>query len=253
MSNSQRHAIWWGRVLVASLLGLGLGIGVAHAATPADLVGGVLKEDYSPALRNLVALSMLSLIPVLLVGMTSFTRIVIVLSLLRHALGIPQTPPNSVIVTLAICLTYFSMAPVMDRVNESALQPYLTNSLTTQEALDKASVPIRRFMVGQTRESDLQAVLEMAHAPQPKVMEDIRLSQLLPAFLLSELKTAFQIGFVIFLPFLLIDLVVGAVLMALGMIMVPPATISLPLKILLFVLIDGWVLVSKALLSSYWA
>jgi flagellar biosynthetic protein FliP len=238
----------------AVLLAIGLlAISSAHAATPADLVGGMLKQDYSPALRNLVALSMLSLLPVLLVGMTSFTRIVIVLSLLRHALGLPQTPPNSVIVTLAICLTYFSMAPVTDRVNAVALQPYLANSISTQEALDRAAVPLRAFMVRQTRESDLKAVLEMAHAPQPKKIDEIRFSQLLPAFLLSELKTAFQIGFVIFLPFLLIDLVVGAALMALGMIMVPPATISLPLKILLFILIDGWVLVSKALLSSYWA
>jgi flagellar biosynthetic protein FliP len=253
MRNPKSERREWHTLLFLGLIGLGVSFGVAHAASPADLVGGALKEDYSPALRNLVLLSMLSLLPVLLVGMTSFTRIVIVLSLLRHALGLPQTPPNSVIVTLAICLTYFSMAPVADRINEVALQPYLASKISTQQAVDLGAVPIRKFMVGQTRESDLQAVLEMAHAPQPKQIEDIRFSNLLPAFLLSELKTAFQIGFVIFLPFLLIDLVVGAVLMALGMIMVPPATISLPLKILLFVLIDGWVLVSKALLSSYWA
>ncbi len=236
-----------------AVLGVLMVFGSAHAAEPAELVGSLLKQDYSPALRNLVALSMLSLLPILLVGMTSFTRIVIVLSLLRHALGLPQTPPNSVIVTLAICLTYFSMAPVIDRVNEAAVTPYLANQVTATEALERGSAPLRKFMVSQTRESDLLAVLSMAHAPPPKKIDDIRFSQLLPAFLLSELKTAFQIGFVIFLPFLLIDLVVGAVLMALGMIMVPPATISLPLKILLFVLIDGWVLVSKALLSSYWA
>ncbi|HEY2346303.1 MAG TPA: flagellar type III secretion system pore protein FliP [Xanthomonadaceae bacterium] len=240
--------------------------GAAHAATPpatamaaapasssVDLVGNALKDDYSPALKNLVLLSMLSLIPVLLVGMTSFTRIVIVLSLLRHALGLPQTPPNAVIMTLAICLTVFTMAPVTDRINEVAMQPYLANKISAQQALDLGTAPIRKFMVSQTRESDLRAVLEMAHTPPPKTIDDIRFSNLMPAFLLSELKTAFQIGFVIFLPFLLIDLVVGAVLMALGMIMVPPATISLPLKILLFVLIDGWVLVSKALLSSYWS
>ncbi|MGH8077545.1 MAG: flagellar type III secretion system pore protein FliP, partial [Lysobacter sp.] len=172
---------------------------------------------------------------------------------LRHALGLPQTPPNSVIVTLAICLTYFTMAPVMDNVNQVALTPYLASEITATQALERGSVPLRAFMVGQTRESDLRAVVEMADVPPPKSMEEIRFSHLLPAFLLSELKTAFQIGFVIFLPFLLIDLVVGAVLMALGMIMVPPATISLPLKLLLFVLIDGWVLVSKALLSSYWS
>jgi flagellar biosynthetic protein FliP len=228
-------------------------VGSALAAGPADVVGGVLKQDYSPALRNFVALSMLSILPVLLIGMTSFTRIVIVLSLLRHALGLPQTPPNSVVVTLAICLTYFSMAPVADKVNEVAFAPYMANKIEASEAIDLGAAPMRAFMVGQTRESDLRAVLEMAHAPAPQSIDDIQFRHLLPAFLLSELKTAFQIGFVIFLPFLLIDLVVGAVLMALGMIMVPPATISLPLKILLFVLIDGWVLISKALLSSYWS
>jgi len=242
---------WSWRVLAVVLL-LVAGLGVAHAAEPADLVGGVLKQDYSPALRNFVALSMLSLIPVLLIGMTSFTRIVIVLSLVRHAIGLPQTPPNSVLVTLAICLTYFSMAPVVDKVNQVAVTPYMQEQVTAKQAIEAGSVPVRAFMVRQTRESDLRAVLEMARVPPPKTIVDIRFSELLPAFLLSELKTAFQIGFVLFLPFLLIDLVVGASLMALGMIMVPPATISLPLKLLLFVLIDGWVLLSKALLNSYW-
>jgi flagellar biosynthetic protein FliP len=222
-------------------------------AAPADIVGSVLKQDYTPAIRNFVALSMLALIPVLLIGMTSFTRIVIVLSLLRHALGLPQTPPNSVIITLAIGLTYFTMAPVIGAVNESALSPFLADQIGAQEAVERASEPLRRFMISQTRESDLRAVLEMSQTLPPRSADEIQFSHLLPAFLLSELKTAFQIGFVIFLPFLLIDLVVSAVLMALGMIMVPPATLSLPLKVLLFVLIDGWMLVSKALLSSYWS
>jgi flagellar biosynthetic protein FliP len=227
--------------------------GAAFAADPVDMVGGVMKQDYSPVLRNFVALSMLSLIPVMLIGMTAFTRIVIVLSLLRHALGLPQTPPNSVIVALSICLTYFTMAPVVDEIDKVALTPYLAEQIDTREALERGAVPLRQFMIRQTRESDLRAVLDMARAPAPKSVEDIAMRHLAPAFLLSELKTAFQIGFVIFLPFLMIDLVVGSVLMALGMIMVPPATISLPLKILLFVLIDGWVLVSRALLSSYWS
>lgn len=239
-------------LLLASTLLICLS-GAALAAEPAALVDGVLKQDYSPVLRNFVALSLLSIIPVLLIGMTSFTRIVIVLSLLRHALGLPQTPPNSVVITLAICLTYFSMAPVADRVNEVALAPYMEEKIQANQALERAVDPLRTFMVTQTRESDLRAVLDMARVPAPKSIEEIQLRHLMPAFLLSELKTAFQIGFVIFLPFLLIDLVVGAVLMALGMIMVPPTTISLPLKLLLFVLIDGWVLVSKALLSSYWS
>lgn len=238
-------------VLVFGLVSVA-GSAYATVSSPAELVGDVLKQDYSPALRTFIVLTMLSFIPVILIGMTAFTRIVIVLSLLRHALGLPQTPPNSVIITLAIALTYFTMAPVLDRVNETALTPYLADEIAAVEALDRASIPLRGFMIGQTRESDLQAVIEMAGAPPPRSVDEIRFSHLLPAFLLSELKTAFQIGFVIFLPFLLIDIVVGAVLMALGMIMVPPATISLPLKLMLFVLIDGWVLVSKALLSSYW-
>lgn len=225
----------------------------ANAGAAAELVGEALKQDYTPALRNFVALTMLSFIPVLLIGMTSFTRIVIVLALLRHALGLPQTPPNSVIIVLSICLTYFTMAPVLGEVHTVALAPYLAEEIGALQALDLGSAPMRQFMVGQTRESDLLAVIEMAGVAAPQTVGDIQFSHLMPAFLLSELKTAFQIGFVIFLPFLLIDLVVGAILMALGMIMVPPATISLPLKILLFVLIDGWVLVSRALLSSYWA
>ncbi len=245
------------RARVKALLSIAIGVlmlgGSAYAAGPADVVGSVLKQDYTPALRNFVVLSMLSLLPVLLIGMTAFTRIVIVLSLLRHALGLPQTPPNSVIITLAICLTYFTMAPVANIVNEVALTPYLADEITSAEALERGMEPMRGFMVSQTRESDLRVVMDMANAPPPTTVDDIALSHLLPAFLLSELKTAFQIGFVIFLPFLLLDLVVGAVLMALGMIMVPPATVSLPLKILLFVLIDGWVLVSRALLSSFWA
>ncbi|QDH71789.1 flagellar type III secretion system pore protein FliP [Lysobacter alkalisoli] len=249
MSRSRRHRTVRSWIVAALTLGIA---GVASAQVPAEIMGQVLKQDYSPALRNFVALSLLSLVPVILIGMTSFTRIVIVLALLRHALGLPQTPPNSVIVTLAICLTFFSMAPVLDRVNQDALTPYMTDEIPAQVALKRGSHPIREFMISQTRESDLRAVLEMSRTEPPKSVEDIRFSHLLPAFLLSELKTAFQIGFVIFLPFLLIDIVAGAVLMALGMIMVPPATISLPLKIMLFVLIDGWVLVSRALLSSYW-
>jgi len=251
-----RSRRWRFVAAAALLLSAGAVMAAGHApgaaAAPATIVDGAMHQDYSPILRNFVAISLLSLIPVMLIGMTAFTRIVIVLSLLRHALGLPQTPPNSVIVALSICLTYFTMAPVFDEMNRVALQPYMAERIDAQQALDRGSVPLRNFMIRQTRESDLRAVLEMARAPAPSTVEDISMRHLAPAFLLSELKTAFQIGFVIFLPFLMIDLVVGAVLMSLGMIMVPPATISLPLKLLLFVLIDGWVLVSRALLNSYW-
>lgn len=246
------------RCLVAALLILFAGVAMASGrgagatTVPAEIVDQAMSRDYSPMLRNFIAISLLSLIPVMLIGMTAFTRIVIVLSLLRHALGLPQTPPNSVIVALSVCLTYFTMAPVFDEMNTVALQPYMAEKIDARQALDRGSVPLRDFMIRQTRESDLRAVLEMARAPAPATVDDISMRHLAPAFLLSELKTAFQIGFVIFLPFLMIDLVVGAILMSLGMIMVPPATISLPLKLLLFVLIDGWVLVSRALLNSYW-
>lgn len=211
------------------------------------------KQDYSSVVRTFVLLSLLSALPILLIGMTSFTRIIIVLSLLRHALGLPETPPNSVLVTLAIFLTLFSMAPVVGQINTQAVQPYLQEKITATQAVDVGIVPLRDFMVRQTRESDLAAVVEMSHAPRPRRVEDIQFAQLAPAFLFSELSTAFQIGFIIFLPFLLVDIVVAAILMALGMIMVPPSTISLPVKILLFILINGWVLVSRALLNSYWS
>lgn len=225
--------------------------GTAAASPVGEALGVALKQDYSPVLRTFLLLSLMSFLPVMLIGLTSFTRIIIVLSLLRHALGIPQTPPNSVLVTLAIFLTLFSMAPVLDRVGQQALTPYLAEEITAARAVELAGDPLRDFMIRQTRESDLLAVVQMSGAPAPRSIDDIGFAQLVPAFLLSELKTAFQIGFVIFLPFLLVDLVVAAVLMALGMIMVPPVIVSLPLKILLFILIDGWVLVARALLNSY--
>lgn len=241
----------WKGIAAAGLLASATFAGVAAASPASEALDVALKQDYSPVLRTFVLLSLMSFLPVMLIGLTSFTRIIIVLSLLRHALGIPQTPPNSVLVTLAFFLTLFSMAPVVERVNQQSLQPYLSEQVTAKTAVELAATPLREFMVRQTRESDLLAVVQMSGSPAPRAMEDIKFSQLVPAFLLSELKTAFQIGFVVFLPFLLIDLVVAASLMSLGMIMVPPVTVSLPLKILLFILIDGWVLVSRALLSSY--
>lgn len=224
----------------------------AFAADPLqDAVTGLAGQDFAPALRVFLFLSALSFLPLLLIAMTSFTRIVIVLSLLRHALGMPQTPPNSILITLGVFLTLFSMSPVLERVHGEALQPYLERQVDSASALERAVVPMRDFMVRQTRERDLLAVLRMAEAPAPQRIEDIQMRHLIPAFMLSELRTAFQIGFVIFLPFLLVDMVVAAVLMSLGMIMVPPVTISLPLKILVFLLVDGWLLIGEALLGSF--
>jgi flagellar biosynthetic protein FliP len=245
---TRNTAVW----LAAALLVLGCTWSDAAWASPAtEALAAAAKQEYQPALRTFVLLTLLSFVPVLLIGMTSFTRIIVVLALLRHALGIPQTPPNSVLITLAMFLTLFSMGPVAERMNQAAVAPYLSDQITATQALEQGKKPLMEFMVRQTRESDLLAIVEMARVAPPKRIEDIQFTHLAAAFLLSELKTAFQIGFVIFLPFLLIDLVVSAVLMALGMIMLPPTTVSLPLKILLFVLIDGWVLISRTLLESF--
>ena len=240
-----------GLALLAGAAVLGFAL-TAQGSALDNVADEVARQDFSPVLRNFVLLSLLSLVPVMMIAMTSFTRIVIVLSLLRHALGLPQTPPNSVIIVLSLCLTWFTMAPVAGKIDQDALTPYLNQQITATEAIERGKDPMRQFMLSQTRESDLKVVLEMAKAPMPATAKEVAFSHLVPAFLLSELKTAFQIGFVIFLPFLLIDLVVSAILMALGMIMLPPTTISLPLKILLFILIDGWVLTAKALLGSFW-
>lgn len=203
------------------------------------------------AFKILLLLTLLSVAPAFLIMLTSFTRIVIVLSMLRHAFGMQQTPPNTVLIGLSLLLTIFNMAPVLQKINNNAFQPYINGSIGTKSALDKAMQPLRMFMIKQTHEHDMAVILEINHQKPPKKASDIKNIYLISAFMLSELKTAFEIGFVIFLPFLLVDLVVASILMAMGMIMVPPMMISLPLKILMFVLIDGWVLVIQALMGSF--
>ena len=240
----------------ASLLG-GLGLALAAGAAAAQgapgfgvqIVDG--GEEVSGALRVLLALTVLSLIPALLVATTAFTRIIIVLSMLRHALGMQETPPNMVLIGLALFLTLFTMLPVVSKVNENALAPYLDGKLPLREATERAVGPLREFMVRQTREQDLALMVELSRAAPPAAVEEIRLAQLVPAFMLSELRTAFQIGFVVFLPFLLIDLVISSVLMSMGMLMVPPVVISLPIKVLMFVLVDGWTLIVRSLVGSF--
>jgi flagellar biosynthetic protein FliP len=207
--------------------------------------------DMSAAIKILLGLTVLSLAPAILMSMTAFVRIVIVLSMLRSALGMQDTPPNTVVISLALFLTFFTMAPTLNQINTEGLQPYMAGQLAPEAAAAKAIGPLRDFMVRQTREQDLALMVELAKAQQPAGIDDISMVQLIPAFMLSELRAAFQIGFVIFLPFLLVDLIVSAALMALGMMMVPPASISLPLKILMFVLIDGWSLVVRALLGTF--
>lgn len=208
------------------------------------------SAEMASALRLFLGLTALSFIPAALVCMTCFIRIVIVLSMLRHAIGLMESPPNVVIVTLALFLTLFSMQPVLQRLNDEAVQPYLAGQLKMRPAADHAVMPLKDFMVRQTREQDLGLMIELADAPRPQSLADVSLLHLIPAFMLSELRTAFQVGFVIFLPFLLIDLIVASVLMSLGMMMVPPSTVSVPLKLLLFVLIDGWNIITRSLLST---
>ncbi|MBI1890130.1 MAG: flagellar type III secretion system pore protein FliP [Burkholderiales bacterium] len=213
--------------------------------------GGAAGGEISSAIKILLALTVLSLAPAILMSMTSFIRIIVVLSMLRHALGMQETPPNTVIISLALFLTLFTMSAPLQEVNSKAFQPYFNGKLTTEKAATEAIKPLREFMVRQTREQDLALMVELSKAEQPKSIEDISLIQLIPAFMLSELRSAFQVGFVIFLPFLLIDLIVSSALMSLGMMMVPPASISLPIKILMFVLIDGWNLVVRALVGTF--
>lgn len=224
---------------------------LAHADALQDALSRAATEDFSPMLRAFLLLSMLSVLPLLLISLTSFTRVIVVLSLVRSALGLQQTPPNSVLLTLALFLTLFTMAPVLQVAKTTAIDPYLQKQIPAEVAVDRGFQPLKMFMIRQTRQGDLLAVVKMSGSRIPKTIADVTAVELVPAFMLSELRTAFQIGFVIFLPFLMIDLVVAAILMSLGMIMVPPSTISLPLKVLLFLMINGWTLVAQALLAGY--
>jgi flagellar biosynthetic protein FliP len=203
------------------------------------------------ALSLLLLITVLSLAPSIIVLMTSFTRIVIVLGFVRTSLGTQQMPPNQVLIGLALFMTLFVMSPTLSKVNTDALQPYLKGTINQTEAIQKASTPMKEFMYKQTREKDLLLFLNYTKTEKPKTYQDIPITVLVPAYAISELKTAFQMGFMIFIPFLVIDMVVASTLMAMGMMMLPPVMISLPFKILLFVLVDGWYLVVKSLLTSF--
>ncbi|AIE59665.1 flagellar type III secretion system pore protein FliP [Bacillus methanolicus] len=208
-------------------------------------------ENVSVSVKLLLLLTVLSLAPSILILMTCFTRIVIVLSFVRTALATQQMPPTQVLIGLSLFLTFFVMAPTFEKVNEEALTPLFNNKITLEEAYDRASVPFKEFMSAHTRQKDLALFLDYSKAERPKSIQDIPLTTLVPAFAISELKTAFQIGFMIFIPFLVIDMVVSSVLMSMGMMMLPPVMISLPFKILLFIMVDGWYLVVKSLLQSF--
>src|SRR5690606_1042898 len=207
--------------------------------------------NVSTSVTLLFLLTVLSLAPSLLILMTSFARIVIVLSFTRTALATNQMPPNQVIIGLALFLTFFIMAPTFQQVNEQALQPLFDEEINLEEAYERATIPFKQFMSQHTRQKDLELFIEYNQAEYPDSIEEIPMTLLVPAFALSEIKTAFQMGFMIFIPFLVIDMVVASTLMSMGMMMLPPVMISLPFKILLFVLVDGWYLVMKSLLQSF--
>jgi len=237
-------------VMVAAVL-LYASVCQAEGALSINFDAGGAKGKMSVPIRIILLLTILSLAPAVLIMVTSFTRIIVILSFLKHALGTGQMPPNQLMVGLALFLTYFVMMPVWTDVNTQALQPLSKGEITEQEAFTRAVVPIREFMFKHVREKDLAMFVEMANVPKPQSKNDIGTYIIIPAFITSELKTAFQIGFVLFLPFLVIDMAVASVLMSMGMMMVPPVMVSLPLKVLLFVLVDGWRLVIQSAVLGF--
>lgn len=235
-----------GRLAVAGALGA-CAAPVLAAGTPETMLDG----DSTSMVRTALLLALAAFIPAIVVCMTPFLRIAVVLSMIRHAFGMPETPPNAVLAALALFLTALTMGRTLEQVTSQGLQPFLAGKISVEQALDQGSLPLKAFMLRQVNDKDLKTIYNIARQPLPRTAADVGLMQLTPAFILNELRVSFTIGFVILLPFLLIDLVVSAILLSLGMLMVPPATISLPLKILMFVLIDGWSLVLEGLVGSF--
>lgn len=248
------------RVLAMALLGAGLLL--TTSCVSQTTTGGVTAptsttintqdpQTVSSAIQIMLLVTVLSLAPAVLIMVTSFTRIIVVLSLVRNAIGIPQLPPNQVLVGLALFLTAFVMAPAIKTINDQAVQPYLNGTISQQDAMSKGEAPLRTFMLKQTREQDLGLFMKLSGQAKPATSADVPTYVLVPAFTISELKTAFQMGFVMFVPFLIIDLVVSSALLSMGMMMLPPVIVSLPFKILLFVLVDGWYLIIGSLVGSF--
>ncbi len=228
----------------------------AEKTSPAPLLSIGLNQSEDPGelsvvLQIFLLMTILSLAPSILIMLTCFTRIAIVLSLMRQAIGTQQLPPNQIIIGLALFLTFYIMTPVWQNINTNALQPYLAKQLNQEEALEKALNPIRGFMVKQTREKDLALLVNIAKVDRPNNIDDVPTPVLIPAFIMSELKTAFQIGFMLYVPFLIIDMVVASVLLSMGMMMLPPVMVSLPFKLMIFVLADGWYLIVGSLVKSF--
>jgi len=254
------HAV----LLLVGIFGIGLGAVLLapqssaaaepEAAAPFITIGMDETEDpgkTAVVLQIFLLMTILSLAPAILIMLTSFTRIIIVLSLLRRALGTMQAPPNQVLIGLALFLTFFIMTPVWQNINQNALQPFLEEQIGQQQAFQNAAEPLRKFMFKQTREEDLTLFVEIAKIERPKDVDDIPISVLIPSFIISEVKTAFQIGLLLYVPFLIIDMVVASVLLSMGMMMLPPIMISLPFKLMLFVLADGWNLLVGSLVRSF--
>ena len=242
-------------IIVALILCLTTG----QVAAADDLTMSALKlttnpdgsQEYSVTLQILIFMTALSFIPAAVIMMTSFTRIIVVMAILRQAFGLQQTPSNQVIIGLTLFMTIFIMTPVYNQIDDVAIQPYLAEQLTSMQAIGEAKVPLRTFMLEQTRLKDLNTLAEMAGIEQVNEPADLPMTVIIPAFIISELKTAFQIGFMLFIPFLIIDLVVASILMAMGMMMLSPMIVSLPFKLMLFVLVDGWNLVIGTIATSY--
>jgi flagellar biosynthetic protein FliP len=238
-------------LLAATAAGCGVDTAGAGARLSLEVNGAGQPEGLSTGLQLMILLTVLTLAPAILVLTTSFTRTIVVLAFVRNALGVPMMPPNQVLTGLALLLTVFIMAPVWQEINAQALQPYLARELTQEQALERGLRPVRAFMFRQTREKDIALFVSLSKSPPPRTRDDVPLWVLIPAFVISELKTAFIMGFVIFIPFLIIDMVVSSVLMSMGMMMLPPVIISLPFKILLFVMVDGWHLITRSLVTSF--
>lgn len=232
----------FGSLAVAQVTLPTLNLGFKTTQNPTEVVN---------AIKLVLIMTVLTLAPAILIMMTGFTRILIVLSFLRQALGVQQMPPNQLLVGLSLFLTFFVMGPAFKDINQNSLQPYMNGTLSQELALDNALIPLRKFMFNQTRDPDLALFIKLAQVDKPKTRADVPTLVLVPAFIVSELKTAFMIGFIIFLPFLIIDLLAASVLMAMGMMMVPPTVIALPFKIMLFVLVDGWSLLIGSMVKSF--
>lgn len=244
----------FGFFAILALMMLVADVAFAQVTLPSINMGFKTTEDPNEivnAIKIIMVLTVLTLAPAILIMMTSFTRLIIVMSFLRQALGVQQMPPNQLLVGLSLFLTFFIMAPAFTEMNTKGIQPFLANQISQEKAMEETLAPLRKFMFSQTRPADLSLFVRMSKMQKPKTLADVPTVVLVPAFIISELKTAFMIGFIIFLPFLVIDMLAASVLMAMGMMMLPPIVISLPLKIMLFVMVDGWSLIIGSMVNSF--